>query len=150
MTNETISLNNLKRLKEHLRSTIIKVEHPKVHLDMRSWAYSTDYSRFGERVVSKHDFRLNGVCGTAACAAGHMCLMEGLDLTPPNAIKAKASHLLPGCNADFLFGLAWWPWSLKETYKRARTDKGRARVLLKVIDWFIKEQGLKEKEVKRQ
>jgi len=90
-------------------------------------------------------------CGTTGCIAGWAIAgaslarlmkeptMQGAD----HPIKLEAQKVLKLTNeqADRLFFMTYWPdkWHFK--YHRVKTDRGRAGVVIRRIEAFIKSKG---------
>jgi hypothetical protein len=98
------------------------------------------------------------VCGNVGCIAGWACLLsekEGRTLAAKGRAlidryrytdyktNGREALDLSREQADRLFFLDVWSKRLAEEYDRARTPKGRARVVARRIDLFIRSKGLK-------
>lgn len=92
-------------------------------------------------------------CGTAACIAGHTCLLGGILLgviypKVPSEFSAFAPHIyakrllqIKSPHADALFVSALWPAQFRDAYSATTDLRIAAKVAAKRIDHFIATEG---------
>lgn len=80
-------------------------------------------------------------CGTAACIGGWAVLLsDGMD-APIDCVRERANQLLglsPNDMHNEVYEVNYWPEEFSSAYREAKTQRARATVAAKFIDYLTK------------